>query len=284
MISALSGQSRQMRKRLLAVIALRRGFTIRAIAQHLGMSRTTIRNCSTLFDSGGLDGLLGRKERLRKADDESLKKALFGLLHEPPSLSGFNRTTWKLADLQRTLAARGFPATDSVIPEAIRKAGFRWKSAKVVRTSTDPEYREKVQRVQMILSHLSDDERFFSIDEYGPFAIKAKPGRVLAGPGDNPRVPQWQKSKGRLIATAALELFRNRVTHFYSLAKNTAEMIRMAEIPLHEYSDAKTLYLSWDAASWHISKELLAFVEKNNARRTARRLLNWCRYLHRHSS
>lgn len=266
LVSALSGQSRQMRKRLLAVISLRQGFTIRAIAQHLGMSRATIRNCSALFATGGLDALLGRKQRLRKADDESLKKALFSLLHEPPSVSGFNRTTWKLADLQQTLAARGFPASDSVIREAIRKAGFRWRSAKVVLTSTDPEYREKVQHVRTVLSQLADDERFFSIDEYGPFAIKAKPGRVLAEPGESPSVPQWQKSKGRLIATAALELSRNQVTHFYSLAKNTAEMIRMAETLLHEYSEARTLYLSWDAASWHMSKELLAFVEKNNAK------------------
>jgi hypothetical protein len=79
-------------------------------------------------------------------------------------------------------------------------------------------------------------------------------------------VPQWQKSKGWLIATAALELSRNRVTHFYSRAKNTAEMIRMAETLLEEYRGARTLYLSWDAASWHISKELLAFVEKHNAK------------------
>ena len=71
------------------------------------------------------------------------------------------------------------------------------------------------------VAKLAQDERFFSIDEYGPFAVKPKPGRVLAGPGENPSVPQWQKSKGWLIATAALELSRYRVTHFYSRAKNT---------------------------------------------------------------
>ena len=73
-------------------------------------------------------------------------------------------------------------------------------------------------------------------------------------------------SKGWLIATAALELSRNRVTHFYSRAKNTAEIIRMAETLLEEYYDARSLYLSWGAASWHMSKELLAFVEDNNAK------------------
>ena len=80
-----------------------------------------------------------------------------------------------------------------------------------------------------------------------------------------PSVPQWQKSKGWLIATAALELSGNRVTHFYSKAKNTTEMIRMAKILIEEYRDAETLYLSWDAASWHMSKELLAFVNQHNA-------------------
>lgn len=114
------------------------------------------------------------------------------------------------------------------------------------------------------MSHLKNDERFFSIDEFGPFAVKMIPGRVLVEPGVHPTVPQRQKSKGWLIVTAALELSRNRVTHFYSNAKNTAEMIRMAKVLVDEYKDARVLYLSWDAASWHISKELVAFVDEHN--------------------
>ena len=263
--SGLSGCGGNARKKIVAAMARRGGFSYRAIAGHLGLSTNTVRRYVALFDAGGMASLLGRRPRLRMADDEAFGKALFGLLHEPPSLSGHNRTTWRMEDLQRTLAERGFRVGREIMREAIRKSGFRWRSAKVVLTSNDPEYREKLTRVREVLSNLGDDERFFSVDEYGPFAIKAKPGRVLAGPGETPSVPQWQKSKGWLIATAALELSRNRVTHFYSRAKNTAEMIRMAETLLEEYRDARTLYLSWDAASWHISKELLAFVETHNA-------------------
>ena len=131
-------------------------------------------------------------------------------------------------------------------------------------TSTDPEYREKYQHIQDILSSLKDDERFFSIDEYGPFAIKKKAGRILAEPGAQPTVPQWQKSKGWLILTAALELSRNQVTHFYSKVKNTGEMIRMAEVLVNQYADARKLYISWDAASWHISKELKMHIKEHN--------------------
>lgn len=253
------------RKKLLTVMAHKTGFSTNAIAEHLGLSRNTVRKYVTAFDAGGVEQLLARKPVSRKIDDEAFSSALFALLHEPPSLSGYNRTTWRLQDLRAALARQGHQACRSIISEAIRKAGYRWRSAKVVLTSNDPDYRQKLERVQSVLTSLRTDERFFSIDEFGPFAIKAKAGRVLAEPGACPSIPQWQKSKGWLIATAALELSSNQVTHFYSRAKNTAEMIRMVRVLLDEYSTARTLYISWDAASWHMSKELLAFVDQHNS-------------------
>jgi hypothetical protein len=107
------------------------------------------------------------------------------------------------------------------------------------------------------------DEAFFSIDEYGPLAVKTKPGRMLAAPGCQPTVPQWQKSRGCIIITAALELAGNQVTHFCSGTKNTA-MIRMMQVLIHEYADRRKLYLSWDAASWHISKQLYLRIDAHN--------------------
>jgi DDE superfamily endonuclease len=45
---------------------------------------------------------------------------------------------------------------------------------------------------------------------------------------------------------------------------HTTEMIRMMELLLERYKDKKKLYLSWDAASWHISKRLFERIEENN--------------------
>ena len=135
----------------------------------------------------------------------------------------------------------------------------------IVLTSNDPTYMEKLARIRSILSNLQPDEAFFSIDEYGPFAIKTKPGRTLAPPGIQPTVPQWQKSRGCLIMTAALELSGNQVTHFYSAKKNTGEMIRMMDVLIDRYAERRKLYLSWDAASWHISKQLFARIEAHNS-------------------
>ncbi len=160
----------------------------------------------------------------------------------------------------------GQPASEDVLRVIIKKAGYRWRKARVVLTSNDPEFSEKVGRIHSILSNLGTDEAFFSIDEFGPFAIKAQPGRALVGPGEQHVVPQWQKSRGNLILTAAIELSSNQITHFYSSNKNTAEMIRMMNVLIEQYSDRRKIYLSWDAASWHISKELHKCVDDHNAR------------------
>src|SRR5262244_3628056 len=112
----------------------------------------------------------------------------------------------------------------------VKEAGYSWKHARTVLTSPDPEYREKLAKIQSILSALGPNERFFSIDEFGPFAIKMTGGLVLCDPDKVPVIPQYQKSKGSLIVTAALELSTNQVTHFYSAKKDTEEMIRLLDV------------------------------------------------------
>jgi len=151
-----------------------------------------------------------------------------------------------------------------LIRKIIKDAGYAMKKARKVLTSNDPDYRKKLENITNILSNLKPDEKFFSVDEYGPFAIKIQGGRSYTKKGVTKTYPQWQKSIGSLILTAALELSKNQVTYFYSQRKNTKEMIKLMEILIQKYSDERLLFLSWDAASWHISKELNKKVDDNN--------------------
>jgi len=82
---------------------------------------------------------------------------------------------------------------------------------------------------------LKPNEKFFSIDEFGPLAIKIRGGRSWTPPEDHKIFSQWQQSKGSLIVTAALELSTNQITHFYSAKKNTTEMIALLDILLKQY-------------------------------------------------
>ncbi len=254
------------RNRSMVVLASRRGLSGGLVRSFLGIAKTTHRKCLRMFEDGGCAALFARQSRsTRKFSDETIKQAVFRLLHEPPSNYGINRTTWIMSDLTRVLRETGHPACPQVICKITKAAGYRWRKARIVLTSSDPNYTEKLDRIRSILSGLRSDEAFFSIDEFGPFAVKMKPGRMLSAPGEQRVVPQWQKSKGCMIITAALELSGNQVTHFYSPKKNTAEMIRMMEHLVQKYQDRRKLYLSWDAASWHISKSLYKRVEEHNA-------------------
>ena len=201
---------------------------------------------------------------VRLTDREYVKDAVFKLLHAPPLDHGFNRTTWKIDDLQKSLLKTGLTLGKHAIRTIIRSAGYRWLKARKVLTSNDPDYRAKLDKIQHILGNLSDDEGFFSIDEYGPFAVKYRAGLKRVAPGEIPTVPQWQKSKGFLIMTAALELSTNQVTHFYSEKKNTHEMIKLLDVLLERNRNLSKIYLSWDAASWHISKRLSERIASNN--------------------
>jgi hypothetical protein len=117
-----------------------------------------------------------------------------------------------------------------------------------VLTGNDPTYREKLTKITYALSHLVPYEKFFSVDEFGPFSVKIQGGLALV-PGYYMRtIPQRQKSKGSLICTAALELTTNQVTHFYS-TKNTDEMIKLLWILIDQYISERRLFLSWNSAS-----------------------------------
>lgn len=255
-----------LRNRAITVAAHLKGISLRSTSWLLFLNRATLRHYLCRFREGGLSGLFGRRTRgVKKADDPVYQEGVFKLLHAPPKSFGVNRTAWTMLHLKRVLAKQGFRIAACNVRAIIRKAGYRFRKAKKVLTSNDPDYRTKLQEITSILRNLKPDEKFFSVDEFGPFAVKVQGGRSLVKEGQVKTVPQRQKSKGSLILTAALELSENQVTHFYSERKNTDEMLKLLEILLVKYAGASCIYFSWDAASWHASKKLYNRVEEINS-------------------
>jgi transposase len=238
------------------------------VAAEFRVTARTVHKWVRRFRTSGFEGLRDRSSRPHhiprqqlSPDSSELRDAVFSLLHSPPTESGFNRTTWRLSDLRAVLCARGIVSTPRSISIVIKRAGYRWKQARVTLTSKDSEYRYKVELIHQTLSQLKDDEAFFSIDEFGPFAVKMQGGKSLQGPKQLRMVPQLQVSKGSLIVSAALDLSRNQVLHFFSERKNTSETIKLIELIRKEYKGYRLVYLSWDAATWHSSAELFEKIE-----------------------
>jgi transposase len=256
---------RHLSRRALTILYSIYGIGDKPIMDFLYISRNTVKRYKRKFKEGGVDNLFDtRKKAIKIADDPKLKEILISLLHSPPKDYGYNRTSWTLKLLRQEMANQGYPICRNNVSLIIKKSGYRFWKAKEVLTSNDPKYRKKLEKIKTILSNLKPSERFFSIDEFGPFAVKERGGRRLVLKSKYPTVPQFQQSKGSLIVTAALELATNQVTHFYSPRKNSDEIMKMLHILIEKYYGYSSIYLSWDHASWHSSKVLFSEIEKVN--------------------
>ncbi len=266
LVGRIRNGSLRVRNRALAVLAHLKQIPMRTIARFLIVDHKMVGRYVRDYERVGIDGLITyRRTGEMKHEQQCYKDAVFALLHSPPHDHGVNRTSWRMDDLKRVLREQGVLISKDTIRQIIKDAGFRFRSAKRVLTSTDPQYRQKLAEFTRILSELTEAQRFFSIDEYGPFAVKIQGGRALTAPGEERIVPQWQKSKGSLTLVGALELSTNQITHFYASRKSTAEMIQLMHLLLVQYHDQSLLYLSWDAASWHASKAFVTEVALVNA-------------------
>jgi transposase len=209
------------------------------------------------------DNYVAKSSILKKEKKEKLMR----LLHESPQLHGFNRPTWQLVDLAKAFTQLyGIPMGESTAQAYVKESGFVFKRAKEVLTSPDPKFREKLNHIRGILQQLGPREKFFSVDEDGPKSVKKNNGRALAQKDTIRLVEKIDKSRGWFILTAALELSTNQVTHFYSLKKDTEEMIGLIHKLVKQYRDQEKLYICWDSAGWHTSKKLLAEVAVLNSK------------------
>ncbi len=248
-------------EKAVALLGLHNGENITDISRKIERSIKTIKTWIASFTHNGLVNIDLRRTKnvsdKMKAKMEKKSEQLIKLLHESPLLHNINRTSWSLEALSKAYEVQyGESISKSTVSVYIRAKGYSFKKAKTVLTSPDPDYRKKLNNIKHILSGLKENEKFFSIDEYGPVAIKIRGGRSYTPSDQLNTVPQFQTSKGSLICTAALELSKNQITHFYSDKKNTAEMIKLLMILLERYKSEDRIYFSWDAASWHASKAL----------------------------
>ena len=252
------------------VIDSHRGIGTTNLSSKVEKSCRIVKSWIDAYKQQGMVALRANRKRrqcARKlAEMEQKRNRIIEILHETPKIHGINRASWSLKTLAQAFEKQyGQPIGKSTLSTYVISEGYTFKKARLVLTSPDPNYREKLQEITRVLSTLQDDEKFFSIDEFGPFSVRMRGGVALTPKGTVRVVPQRQRSKGRLIVTAALELSTNQIIHFFSEKKNTVEMIRLLDILLQEYSNQRCLCLSWDSASWHVSAKLNERVSEINS-------------------
>ena len=187
------------RKKATAVLGRLRGIRLSTVARCLDLTPHSVIRYTKTFATGGVKALFHEKKS--KINDEPYRESIFALLHTPPSAYNINRTTWKMDDLHRVLAEKGQaelfrapnPSHNQIRP-ASGGAAPRWCST----SATTPNTRSQVGGHKAHPFRVESRRGCFSIDEYGPFAVKMKGGKKRVAPeqgkntsflnGRNPRV------------------------------------------------------------------------------------------------
>jgi len=240
------------------------------LADRIGCTRKTLRTWRRAYETGGLEAVSrpGDKRPLTEEKQNAIEKKMDELVHlvrQSPKTYGIGSTSWKIADLAYVFGKlHGSSISYSQVSIYLKKRGIRYRRSREVLVSNDPQFGEKFSKLQNTLKNLGPKERFFSIDEYGPKAVRPRGGYLLAAKGEIPVYQKVDRSRGWFICTCALELSTNQLTWFYSRKKDTGEMIKLIDVLTEEYQHQERLYLSWDAASWHDSHQLKDYLEEIN--------------------
>ena len=131
------------------------GEPVSAVALAFRVSSPVVHKWVRRYRSEGQKGLEDKSSRPHRIPRQlvqpgkELHDAVMSLLHSPPGASGFNRTTWRMDDLRGVLMGKGIVASKNNIRKVIKSAGYRWKRARIALTSSDPDYRMKLDALKL---------------------------------------------------------------------------------------------------------------------------------------
>lgn len=247
-----------------------RNLTIEQLSEKIERSENVIISWVNAFNHHGINGLNPpRKKRSGDWRQEAsllMTKRLLEILHDRPMKFDINRASWNLATLAMAYnKLYEVKPSRTTVGRLLKSTGYTFKKARRVLTSPDPEYREKVEQVLNTLQNIKPDELFFFIDEMGPLRVKKYGGNAIVHKDDVLTYPQAERHRGSITMAAALSATTNQVTWLYGPKKDSQAMIDLIEILFNQYPKATRIYLTWDAASWHSSNQLVEWLDAFNA-------------------
>ena len=255
------------RKKAATILARKRGIPNAIIARTLHSSQVTTRDYYTIYAEAGVEKLFGRTTRLSTTQSQDCVtiRRIIELLHHKPATFGINRTSWTQTALRKAYEqAYSESITRYTLTRIVRNAGYRWKKARRVLTSPDPNYRDKVELLLKTLQSLTASDMFFFLDEWGPVQVKKRGGKAYRTMTNATTIPRHQATKGSVSLVGALSATTNFITWAFVNSKDSRSMINILEMLYNQYHTASKLYVTWDAVSWHNSALLIEWLDRFN--------------------
>lgn len=261
-----AGKHKWHTKRATVILMANGGRTLLETMETTHAAENTIYRWLRNFRKRGLESIKVHVHApAREKEKAERQTRVIDIIHKMPSLYGINRTTWTYGAIAEAYQKEyGCPISVSKVQGVIHNTDYTWRRARKVLTSPDPEYKAKVEKLLDTLQELKEGERFFFIDEVGPYQVKKYGGRILMPKDQTPEIPEYQKSRGKIQFVAALEAVSNQMTWLFTPDKGSISMIALLETIAQNYADCSTIFITWDAITVHSSKTIMAWISEHN--------------------
>ncbi|GGT46764.1 hypothetical protein GCM10010176_107110 [Nonomuraea spiralis] len=175
-------------------------------------------------------------------------------------------STWSLRTLAEHLIARGVVAAISRehLRRILRKGGVSWQTTTTWKSSTDPHFIARMQRVLELYDHPPADGRVICVDEVGPLSLmplKGKRWRPARSPAR--RRATYHRYHGVMQMIAALDLATGQLYYRIRTRKRWREYLAFLETLRARWPGEK-LYVIADNYSPHKHPQVRSWAGAND--------------------
>lgn len=255
-------------RRAIVVMMSAQGQSVPDITTLMQVSAEYVRGVVHAFNERGFDALDPKWSRGPAPQISDTTREHIGLIaRTAPAEWGIREhSTWSLRTLAEHLTDRGVVAAISRehLRRILREQGVSWQSTTTWKTSDDPDFIAKMQRVLQLYDHPPTGGRVVCVDEFGPLNLMPRPGkrwRPLRRPARLRAT--YHRYEGVMQMIAALDLATGKLYYRIRKRKRWREFLAFLKT-LRERWPGQRLYVVLDNYSPHRHRRVRAWAADND--------------------
>lgn len=246
----------RLKMRYQIVLLWARGWSSRQIGQALGCAASTALRWRDRFVAEGEAGLVDRRqENGRPKVDLDLLQAVAEMIGEPPTQSGWQRTTWTRELVALELEKRtGVRLSVTTIGRMLHRLGARWGVPRPVVRCPWPKARKarRMAQIRRLLRRLPPDQVAVYQDEV-EIHLNPKTGRDWMLPREQTEVVTPGQNQKRHVA-GTLDAKTGRLVWVWAEHRDSALFIALLRALVDAYPGVQKIHLILDNCAAHDSR------------------------------
>jgi transposase len=255
-------------RRAIVVLMSGQGQAVRDITTLMQVSADYVRDVIHAFNERGFEALNPKWSGGRpRTIGEQIRERICLIARTSPAdwgIAGFS--TWSLTKLRDHLINRCAVAAISTetLRQILRKAGISWQTTTTWKTSTDPDFITKMQRILDLYDQPPTDGRVVCVDEFGPLNLQPRKGKAWRPAGHPARQrATYHRDGGVMHMLAALDLATGRIYYRIRNRKRHREFAELL-VSLRARWPGEKLYVVCDNFSPHRHPTIRAWCAEND--------------------